>query len=540
MNKYRCCLLFALMISATGLLPAQSYLQSSTLPIVVIQTLGDSIVDDPRIAAHMGVIQRASGLNHIGDPFNAYDGWINIELRGSSSRSFPKKSYGFETQKADGSNNNVALMGMPKENDWILHGPFSDKTLLRNRFIFELAAKLGQYASRTRFCELVINDDYQGVYVLMEKIKRDANRVDISPLEPADTDPKQITGGYILKLDKTTGSGGEGWHTPLNTFIQYEYPDPSDLNEAQSDYIQQYVNSAETMLFSQRYQDPDIGFRAWWDEASFIDFILLNELSKNVDAYRLSTFLHKDRGSKLRAGPIWDYNLAFGNANYCVGESTDGWVLNFNRSCPKDAWKINNWWNRMLMDRTFGEALITSWQTLRQEAWQNDSLMLLLDSLVTELGDAADRNFQRWNILHQWIWPNVVVMGDHPAEVNYLRNWLLDRVGWIDENITNISGDVSNGFDNQLVRLNPNPFSEYLEINLQNTQAGTYEIQLFDFLGQPVAQLYFTEKGGYESFYTWDGRDTEGKPLPTGIYFYLVIFQDKQLLHGKLIRQGGG
>jgi hypothetical protein len=158
MNSYFFCPLFALLVCAAGFLPAQPLLQSSPLPIVVIQTLGDSIVDDPRITAHMGIIRQATGLNQIDDPFNAYDGWISIELRGSSSQSFPKKSYGFETQKANGSNNNVALLGMPKENDWILHGPFSDKTLLRNRFTFEIAAKMGHYASRTRFCELVIND----------------------------------------------------------------------------------------------------------------------------------------------------------------------------------------------------------------------------------------------------------------------------------------------------------------------------------------------------------------------------------------------
>lgn len=535
MNRCLFCLLFALTGYAISDLPAQSLLQSSPLPIVVIQTLGDSIVDDPRITAHMGVIQRTTGLNQIDDPFNAYDGWISIELRGSSSQSFPKKSYGFETQKANGNNNNVALLGMPKENDWILHGPFSDKTLLRNRFTFEIAAKLGHYASRTRFCELVINDDYRGVYVLMEKIKRDVNRVDIAPLERGDTAPEQITGGYILKLDKTTGNGGEGWHTPLNTFIQYEYPAPSDLNDAQRTYIQQYVHSAETVLFRQQYQDPDIGFRAWWDEASFIDFILLNELSKNVDAYRLSTFLHKDRGGKLRAGPIWDYNLAFGNANYCVGAQTDGWVLNFNHSCPEDGWKINSWWDRMLMDRKFGEALISRWQTLRQGAWHTDSLLLLLDGLTTELDDAPDRNFQRWDILQQWVWPNFMVMGDHDAEVNYLRNWLLDRLEWMDTHIATISRDVSDDAA-PLIRLYPTPFSTSLEISLKNPRAGSYELQLFDWLGQPVAQWHFTEVGGYESIYSWDGRDAAERLLPPGIYLYRMSWEEKPLIQGKLIR----
>lgn len=528
-------LIFLMGPSATAL--AQPILESTPLPIIVINTQGSPIFDNPRIRAHMGIVdQPGSVLNTPSDAYTGYDGWITIEIRGSSSQSFPKKGYGFETQKADSSNNNVALLGMPKENDWILHGPFSDKSLIRNRLVFELAQKLPHYAPRTRFIELILNDDYQGVYLLMEKIKRDKNRVAIAKLENTDTDPEAITGGYLLKLDKDNGSGGEGWMTPGQTFVQYESPDAEALTPQQAAYIQTYVNTFEEVLFGIQYQDRDEGFRAYIDEASFIDYILINELSKNVDAYRLSTFLHKDRGQKLRAGPIWDYNLAFGNANYCVGASPSGWVLNFNASCPRDSWTINNWWDRLLMDPDFGQAVQDRWVELRSGPWHTDSILLLIDAQLTLLDEAPARNFQRWDILREWIWPNVVVMGDYPTEIYYLRNWLLDRIDWIDTHIATISPEVIGIDSRENTQIFPNPFSKTLTVNLRNTRPGRYTIQFFDLQGRPVRQLSYEEQEGYESFHIWDGRDAIGRPIPPGIYLYQISYNGSLIHQGKLIR----
>ena len=175
-------------------------------------------------------------LNAVADPATDYDGWISIEWRGSTSQGFPKKQYGLETQDEQGENNNVSLLGMPAENDWILNAPYSDKSLVRNVLAYDLANALGQYAPRTRFCELFLNDAYQGVYVLIEKIKRDKNRVDLIEMGPGDNSGDALTGGYIFKIDKFTGSGGAGWDSsvepPQNVspYFQYEYPDPTDIS----------------------------------------------------------------------------------------------------------------------------------------------------------------------------------------------------------------------------------------------------------------------------------------------------------------------
>ena len=145
--------------------------QQTNLPIITINTFGVNIPDEPRIDAQMGIINNPDGENTITDSFNDYDGKITIEKRGNSSQDQEKPPYRFETVTDDGNNNNVQLLGLPEENDWVLYAPWSDKSLIRNVLIYELSNDMGRYAPRTRFIELYINEAYKGVYVLMEKIK---------------------------------------------------------------------------------------------------------------------------------------------------------------------------------------------------------------------------------------------------------------------------------------------------------------------------------------------------------------------------------
>ena len=322
----------------------------SSLPIVILDTEGQEIVDAPRITVHMGIIDNGSGINHITDSLNDYDGQINIEIRGSSSQMFPKKQYALETQDIDGENLNVSILGMPEENDWILHAPYSDKSLIRNFLAYELARDMGRYASRTRFCELVINGDYKGLYIFMEKIKRDNNRVDISKLEPDETTGDDLTGGYILKVDKWDGDNNDGWWSdpPLpeyeGVWYQYHYPKPEDIVEEQRNYIINYITDFEALIASSSYNDPAAGYYDQVDLGSFIDVSLMSEISKNVDAYRLSAFMYKDKDSdddRLTMGPIWDYNLAFGNADYYGGWDPTGWQMDI--ELGEDYFKIPFW-----------------------------------------------------------------------------------------------------------------------------------------------------------------------------------------------------
>lgn len=312
----------------------------SNLPVISIHTNGKAIQDEPKIEATMSVRYKGPGqVNKLSDQPTHFDGKIGIEFRGSSSQNFPKKPYGFETRDEDGENLNVSLIGMPEENDWTLNATYNDKSLVRDALAYILAGEIMTYAPRVRHVELIINDAYQGVYMLIEKIKRDGNRVDISKLESDDNSGDAITGGYILKIDKESGSNsGEGWFSPYTPFpgawqktlFQIEYPDVDDITEQQKSYIKQHITSLEAVLAGSDFDHPENGYRKWMDEQSIIDFIIMNELTKNPDAYRLSTFLykHKDsKGGKIFFGPVWDFNLGFGNVDYCTQGDPKGLVI---------------------------------------------------------------------------------------------------------------------------------------------------------------------------------------------------------------------
>ena len=408
---------------------------SSNLPIVVINTNGQAIINDPRISCDMGIIDNGSGsINSITDSFNDYDGKISIEYRGSSSLQFPKKQFALETQDSVGNNNNISLLGMPVENDWILSAPYSDKSLMRNFLTYNLGRKMGHYSPRTVFCELVINGDYQGVYILMEKIKRDDDRVDIAKLDTNDLAGDSLTGGYILKIDKFSGDSTDQWLSNFPgiaggpVYIQYHYPKVSALLQQQLDYIKHYVHSFEYALNGSYFTNTSIGYAKYIDVNSFIDFYIANEFSGNIDAYRFSTYIYKDRstnGGKLVMGPLWDYNLAYGNVNYgSMSGGTNGWVQG----------KIT-WFDRLLQDTTYQNKLKCRWEYLRDRSFHQDSLFTFIDSVALYLDDAKQRNFQKWPILGTYVWPNYYVGNTYQDELNFFKTWIGDRLIWIDNNI---------------------------------------------------------------------------------------------------------
>ena len=235
----------------------------NNLPTMRISTIGQVIVDEPKINAELIVSE-----NNIDSDYK-----IGIEIRGSSSQIFPKKSYGLETRSSDWSEDlDVSLGGFPEEEDWILYGPYSDKSLIRNKLTFDLSNSIGYKASRVKFYNLFINNDYKGLYVLMEKIKRDQNRVDISELVG-----DNVNGGYIIKIDKPTSDGG-GCNTCYDNsfsfrssfdkngnisgdspiYFIYHYPKPEDIFNNQKNYISSIINDFESVLSSENFDDPEM------------------------------------------------------------------------------------------------------------------------------------------------------------------------------------------------------------------------------------------------------------------------------------------
>ncbi len=422
---------------------------SSNLPIVVIDTDGQQILDEPRRVAHMGIIGNGNdSVNRICDPFTGYNGRINIEIRGQSAQMFPKKSCAFETQDSMGMNLNVSLLGMPPGNDWILYAPYSDKSMLRNVFTFELGRRTGQYCSRTVYCELILNGQYQGVYVLMEKIKQDDHRVDMAKLEPSETSGDDLTGGYIFRVDKLDpdyAPGIDGWSSSPNPSypgakdIIYQYcdPKPRDLVEEQRQYLKDAVTQAENTLISGEFDDPTYGYNRYLNTGSFVDFLLINEISKEVDKYRYSSYFYKkqdSKGGEIFAGPPWDFNLGYGNVDYWPeGLNTGGWL--FEDVKPYE-WSIIFWWKRLMEDPHFENLVTTRWLHLRQKSFSDGQINGIIDSLTTLIDEAQKRNYQRWPILGTYIWPNHDWANNtYEDEVDYFRTWVLNRLEWMDINV---------------------------------------------------------------------------------------------------------
>jgi len=477
----------AILFSVTpSLIQAQVDFISSNIPIIIIETNGQEILDDPRIVADMKIIDNGENINYISDPANDYNGKISIEIRGSSSQSFPKKQYGFETQNNDGSNNNVSLLGMPAENDWILYAPYSDKTLIRNILAYRLSESLGNYAPRTSLCELLINGEYVGVYVLTEKIKRDINRVNISKLNPDEINGDDLTGGYILKIDKLTGSQGPIWHSEIGGInFQYEYPGHDDIAIEQKEYIKNYIDSFELALTSDYFMDSSIGYRKYINENSFVDFFIVNEVAKNIDGYFLSTFFYKDKDSnegKLTMGPVWDFNLSYGNANYREGFSTNGYQVEINDS----PW----WWSRLLQDSIFVNKIQNRMCSIRNDILGNSRVISSIDSLSVILDEAQERNFEKWPIIGSYIWPNYFVGESYEEEINYLKTWTLGRLKWLDYSFF-CSQDSTpwSIIDNYETNIYPNPFTTYFTYNFSLNKEENISLILYNINGIQLEKI---------------------------------------------------
>jgi hypothetical protein len=534
MNLKISLLLFCLL---TGTISVTAQYKSFTthLPVVHINTNGKQIVDEPKILADMGIIWNGEGKeNHTNAQYNHYNGKIGIEIRGSSSQMFPKKSYGFETRDENGADIDFPLLGLPEEEDWILYAPYSDKSLIRNVLTFALASRLGHYVPRCRFVELFINKEYWGIYVLMEKIKRENTRVDIATLNPDETEGEDLTGGYIVKIDKTTGSGGDGWYSKYKnangntTFYQFEVPADDEIVAEQRNYIQNYIDEFEDAVYNRKFEGEG-SYRNYIDVLSFIDFILVSELTKNVDAYRLSTFLHKDKGGKLNAGPIWDFNLAYGNADYLDAWNTYNFQIH--AEMQGDHWGNPFWWPALWGDRLFVNQMKCRWNEMRENAWSNQQIFEVADSLVAAMGSAVTRNFDRWSVLGQYVWPNYYVGASHEAEVNWMYNWLESRLWWLDANLPGKCGeDVPEIVDEFAVNIFPNPFSTRLHLDVASDVNVKLTLNLYNVNGSLMKSVPFSVVKGEQSF----PINTDN--LPGGLYIYVLEKHDVVIQKGKLVK----
>lgn len=476
--------------------------ESSDLPILKISTAGQVIPNEPKINAQLTVIDNGPGQrNYANQTGFAYSGPIGIELRGNSSQGMPKKSYNFETRDEDGEDKEVELLLLPKGSDFALAANFSDKTLMRNALAYETFRQLGHYATRTRFCEVTLDNTYQGVYILTEEIRRDSSRVNIAKLKPEDTTGVELSGGYLLRIDWNRTPGWNSQFSQPNspnifTYFQHSYPRWDEIQPAQQNYIRNYVDSFEVALNGPDFQDNELGWRRFGEEKTFIDYLILNEISKNVDGYRLSTYFSKDRddrGGKLRMGPPWDYDLAWYNADYCDNFSTSGWAFDINYVC-QDA-GVPFWWERLMSDTLFAQNLACRWQSLRMSNLSNPHFFGVIDSMAAVLEEAQGRNFQFWPILGKYVWPNPGFLPPtYDGEVAKMKAWIYQRFAWLDfsfgQNLPTLDANFS---ATPLAALN-------WQFSAIENPGYTYTWDFGDgtFSDQPLTQHQFPGTGTYE------------------------------------------
>jgi len=469
---------------------------TSNLPIIQINTFGQYIPDEPNIPAEMGIIWNGDdALNFSLEEANEFLGNISIERRGQSSLDlFPKNGYKIETKDAEGIDIDTSFLGFPAEEDWILHGPYSDKTMMRNVIVMHISNKMGQYASRTKFVEVVINGQYEGIYVLMEKIKRDNNRVDVANLNPEDISGDELTGGYIIKVDKEEFDWFSQYNMQNNNFdkLRYTmvYPQSEDILEVQKNYIQSYVDSFENAAASFTLFYGGKRYNEYIDITSFAEHLIISELTQNVDAYRISSYFYKDKNSNgglLKSGPVWDYNLGFGNVDYCVQAQTNEWL--YEETCG-----IFNpfWWQRMASDEVFQNEVKCRWEDNRKGGLHLDSLFAFIDenAAILEAQGAIERNFLRWPTLGEYIWPNPFIFDTYEEEVNYLKNTIQGRIEWMDDHIfgeclTQVSAP-SIAEANYEVMVFPNPTVDEIAVRFKQELNQTAKLTISNILGNVV------------------------------------------------------
>lgn len=466
---------------------------SSNLPIAIITTNGVPIPNDPQVLARLQIIDNGPGLRNYTNQTNfAYEGDIMTELQGFSGPSYPKKNYDFDLIDSLGNKIDTTLLGMPSENDWIFKAEYLDHTLMKNTITYEMSRRMGRYAPRTRFCELILDGEYIGVYTLTEKVKRDANRVNIAKLNPTDTAGAELTGGYIIEMN-INGDAAD-WisvYPPINNAtcsfdveFKHVYPKVTDIHPLQHDYIKSYTDSFENVLQGNTFLDSVNGYRKYISVKSFIDFLICNEFSVNYDSYGRSTYLFKEKvtdGNQLHIGPPWDYDRAF---DYDNPGTAEGWVWEITHSY----WPFPFWWSRMWEDSVYRRELACRWFSLRENTLSNDSFMVMIDTLKGRLDEAQGRNFTAWNELGGQT---------YDTQIDSLKSYINRRLAWIDmtlgeENVslpvsqlpgdtTVCAGSVLNADIGPGYTYNWIPGSDSAQITI--TQSGNYTVETKDAYG---------------------------------------------------------
>lgn len=356
---------------------------TATLPVMMIDTHNQKIQKENVIWAEIAVLDDPSGLN----PITAAPDAVltaTVKYRGASSYSgFDKPQYRIKFYKDAEKSLDYGLFGLAADSEWVLNGPFLDRSLLRNYLMYTLAGQIMDWAPHCAFFELFLDGMYQGVYLAVEPVTASASRLNLSRFG-------LISGAtaYIVKRDRV-GTETNVLHTYgelagyVSNELSVQYPGESKLIPLQMTWIEEDISRFERALYSDFFTDPQIGYAAYIDVDSFVDYLILNEFALNHDGGALSTYAYKELGGKLKLC-VWDFNNGFDNYT-AFTMATDEFIL------------IDNaWFDRLLQDRNFVDRVVSRYRELRQGSLSNENIQAILDQGKKQLEGAAERNFALW------------------------------------------------------------------------------------------------------------------------------------------------
>lgn len=357
----------------------------------------------------------------------AWGGTLVIRGRGNSTWYMDKKPYKLKLDKK------TPLLGMPKSKHWALLANHSDKSMLRTRLAMAMGRHLGMaWTPDSRFVRFELNDEYLGIYQLIQTIRIDEDRVNITRMDEDDVEGPAVTGGYLFEIDARLNCDERLQAiSSQNIPICIEGPDEDDIVPAQYDYLVDYIDAMEEALYGPDFSHPVRGYQNWLNPDSFIDWYLVNELTRNTDARAYSSIWnYKDRGGRIERGPLWDFDLSSGNGSQrSSAEPLDYWI------------RGGIWYERLFQDPAFARQARNHWEAIRPD-WI-DPLPDWIDAQADMLRADIDENFERWPTLRHYTNHNVVVTGSWEGELAYLKDWLRQRIDWLDRNMEPVPADAA-------------------------------------------------------------------------------------------------
>jgi hypothetical protein len=436
--------------TASGAMGSAIYIATSIdakhdIPVIILDAYGKGKPGKKDYAdvAIMVMEPKNNELSLLQAPTVATRGGFHV--RGQSSSNFEKTPYRLELWDNNNDDAKYPLLGMPGDGDWALLSPFPDKSLIRNALAYTLGKDMGLQAPRFRHVEVYLNldnqplsaDDYQGVYLLVETIEIDKDRLDIKKLKEDDLTEPKISGGYLMQFNMMAAEEplikGNGWS-------DLELTEPDDLRPEQLSWITNYIQKTHNAIHSTNPSDPNTGYPAYIDVDSFVNFIITNELAREGDSYIRSTRIYKDRGKKLMAGPLWDYDLgydciAMGGFGMPATSSIEGWQFQPMTMFPGMGGTTCDWYYTLMKDPSFQSKISARWQELRRGPLSDANLSARVKELTAPIANAAKRNFQKWNILNT---SQVGGFGTQTTQtweqqLTILENFLLKRAAWLDK-----------------------------------------------------------------------------------------------------------